>query len=85
MRGRAHPSFGMTPTFLIFFLIFAPGEEHRLPVNKMGLPRRCRPPCRFTLLLRPDQKVPNALSRQTKRRTGARGRAHPSFDMTPTF
>ncbi len=31
------------------------------------------------------EKVPNVLSRcHTKRRTGARGRAHPSFGMTPT-
>ncbi len=32
------------------------------------------------------KKVPNVLSRcHTKRRTGARGRAPPSFGMTPTF
>ena len=32
------------------------------------------------------KKVPNVLSRcHTKRRTGARGRARPSFGMTPTF
>ncbi len=32
------------------------------------------------------EKVPNVLSRcHTKIRTGARGRARPSFGMTPTF
>ena len=32
------------------------------------------------------EKVPNVLSRyHSKRRLGVRGRAHPSFDMTPTF
>ncbi len=32
------------------------------------------------------EKVPNVLSRcHTKRRTGARGRARPTFGMTPTF
>ncbi len=34
----------------------------------------------------PRKKVPNVLSRcHTKRRTGAWGRASPSFGMTPTF
>ncbi len=33
-----------------------------------------------------SEKVPNVLSRcHTKKRTGARGRARPSFGMTPTF
>ena len=32
------------------------------------------------------EKVLNVLSRcHTKRRTGTRGRAHPSFGITPTF
>ncbi len=32
------------------------------------------------------EKVPKVLSRcHTKRRSGARGRFHPSFGMTPTF
>ncbi len=32
------------------------------------------------------EKVPNVLSRcHTKRRTGARGRARPSFGIIPTF
>ncbi len=32
------------------------------------------------------EKVPNVLSCcHTKRRTGAQGRARPSFGMTPTF
>ena len=32
------------------------------------------------------EKVPNVFSRcRTKRRTGANGRARPSFGMTPTF
>ncbi len=46
----------------------------------------------LTLQRQPDtwaslrEKVPNVLTRcQTKRRTGARGRASPSFGMTPTF
>ncbi len=31
------------------------------------------------------KKFPNVLSHHTKRRMGVRGRAHPSFGMTPTF
>ncbi len=34
----------------------------------------------------PHENVPKGLSRcHTKRRTGARGRARPSYGMTPTF